>query len=61
MARKRNTRSSARLRRSLPKGKISNESPIGKALLGRKKGDVVDIRTPTTVLQARVVSVNGSK
>ncbi|MEZ4572033.1 MAG: transcription elongation factor GreA [Thermomicrobiales bacterium] len=28
---------------------------------GRKKGDVVDIRTPTTVLQARVVSVNGSK
>lgn len=42
-------------------GKISNESPIGKALLGRKKGDVVDIRTPTTVLQARVVSVNGSK
>lgn len=41
-------------------GKISNESPIGKALLGRKKGDVVDIRTPTSVLQARVVSVNGS-
>ncbi|CAN5609334.1 transcription elongation factor GreA [soil metagenome] len=42
-------------------GKISNESPIGKALLGHKAGDVIDIRTPTSVLQARVVSINGAK
>ena len=28
------------------KGMISNESPIGKALMGRKKGDVVEIKTP---------------
>lgn len=42
-------------------GKISNESPIGKALLGRKAGDVIDIRTPTSVLQARVVSINGAE
>ena len=41
-------------------GRISNESPIGKALLGRKVGDVVDIRTPTTVLKAKVVSINGA-
>lgn len=41
-------------------GKISNESPIGKALLGRSKGDVVDIRTPASVLKARVVSINGT-
>jgi transcription elongation factor GreA len=41
-------------------GKISNESPIGRALLGRKVGDVVDIRTPVTVLKARVVSINGA-
>ncbi len=41
-------------------GKISNESPIGKALLGRKVGDVVDIRTPASVLNARVVSLDGS-
>ncbi len=27
-------------------GKISNESPIGSALLGRRKGDVVKIQTP---------------
>lgn len=41
-------------------GKISNESPIGKALLGRKVGDVVDIRTPSAVLNARVVSLDGT-
>jgi len=41
-------------------GRISNESPIGKALLGRKVGDVVDIRTPTTVLKAKVVAINGA-
>lgn len=27
-------------------GKISNESPIGSALLGKKKGDVVTVSTP---------------
>ena len=41
-------------------GKISNESPIGKALLGRKPGDVIDIRTPSSVLNARVVSLDVS-
>ena len=40
-------------------GKISNESPIGKALLGHKAGDVVDIRTPVSILKAKVVSING--
>jgi len=28
-------------------GKISNESPIGKALLGSKKGDQVEVETPS--------------
>lgn len=41
-------------------GRISNESPIGKALLGRKAGDVIDIRTPASVLKAKVVSINGA-
>lgn len=41
-------------------GKISNESPIGKALLGHKAGDVIDIRTPASVLKAKVVSINGA-
>lgn len=27
-------------------GKISNESPLGKAFLGKKKGDAVEVKTP---------------
>ena len=27
-------------------GKVSNLSPLGSALLGRKKGDKVDVMTP---------------
>ncbi len=30
------------------KGMISNESPIGKALIGKKKGDVVTVEIPAT-------------
>ncbi len=32
---------------NVSQGKISYESPFGKALLGRKKGDLVNISTPT--------------
>ena len=38
-------------------GKISNESPIGKALLGHKVGDKVEAQTPAGVLFFEVVSV----
>lgn len=37
--------------------KISNESPIGKALLGKGKGDVVQIAAPSGVIKYEVVSV----
>lgn len=30
------------------KGMISNESPIGKALIGKKKGEVVEVEIPAT-------------
>ena len=33
------------------KGKISNESPVGKALLGAKVGDIVNVETQAGVLQ----------
>ena len=32
-------------------GKISNESPVGKALIGASIGDVVEVETPTGVMQ----------
>ena len=38
-------------------GKISNESPIGKAMLGHKKGDVVEITTPGGSLRLKVTAI----
>jgi len=37
--------------------KISNESPIGHALLGRKKGDVVEVPTPAGKFKYEVLKV----
>ncbi len=37
--------------------KISNESPIGRALLGREKGDVVDVVAPAGNFKYEVVKV----
>ncbi|HCR41756.1 TPA: transcription elongation factor GreA [Patescibacteria group bacterium] len=38
-------------------GKISNESPIGQALMGHKKGDVVEINTPDGPRQYTITEV----
>ncbi|MBQ2769748.1 MAG: transcription elongation factor GreA [Clostridia bacterium] len=38
-------------------GKISNESPIGKAVLGRKKGDTVEVSTPGGAMQLVIESI----
>lgn len=37
--------------------KISNESPVGKALLGKRVGDVVDVETQVGVIQYRVLEI----
>jgi transcription elongation factor GreA len=39
-------------------GKISDESPIGKALIGRKVGDKVEIVTPADTSVYKVVSIS---
>lgn len=39
-------------------GKISNESPIGKALLNKKEGDKVQVETPAGILAIKVVKLN---
>ncbi len=39
-------------------GKISNESPIGKALLGAKKGDKVSVVTPDGKIRFKIRKVN---
>lgn len=37
--------------------KISNESPVGQALIGKKVGDVVDVETQSGVIQYRVLEI----
>ena len=37
--------------------KISNESPLGKAFMGKDGGDVVDVTTPRGVITYKIVSV----
>ncbi len=41
----------------LAQNKISNESPIGAALLGAKKGQIVEAKVPTGVLKFKVLSI----
>ena len=42
------------------KGKISNESPVGKALIGAKVGDVINVETPAGVFQYKVLGIQRS-
>lgn len=38
--------------------KISNNSPIGQALLGKKKGDTVSFRTPKGLVNYKIIKVS---
>ena len=38
--------------------KISDESPVGRALIGRNIGDTVDVETPGGVIQMKILSIN---
>lgn len=40
------------------KGKISNRSPFGEALLGKKKGENVSFKTPSGVVNYKIISVS---
>lgn len=39
-------------------GKISNRSPFGEALFGKKKGDDVSFKTPNGVVNYKIISVS---
>ena len=43
------------------KGKISNESPVGKALIGAKIGDIVEVETQAGILKYKVLEIQRSK
>ena len=37
--------------------KISNESPVGQALIGKKVGDIVDVETQMGTIQYQVLEI----
>ena len=39
------------------RGRISNESPVGSALLGRKSGDIVDVQVPDGIIKYEIMSI----
>ena len=41
----------------LKAGKISTQSPIGKGLLGKKKGDVAKVKTPAGEMEFEVLNI----
>jgi transcription elongation factor GreA len=45
-----------------PKQRISNESPLGGALMGHKKGETLDVTTPRGIVKYRIEQIknNGS-
>lgn len=40
--------------------KISNESPVGRAIMGKKAGDVVQVRVPEGFLEYKILKVKNS-
>lgn len=41
----------------IEKGKISNESPVGRALLNQKKGETVEVKTPIGMAKYKIVKI----
>ena len=39
-------------------GKLSDESPLGKALLGKTEGEIVDVDAPAGVLQYKILKIS---
>lgn len=39
-------------------GKISNESPVGAAIIGHKVGDIVEVDTPDGTINLKILEIN---
>lgn len=42
---------------NIAENKISNESPVGKALMGKKKGEEVEVETPGGIMKLKILSI----
>ena len=40
------------------KRRISNESPVGEAIIGHKKGDIVKVAAPKSALEYKILEIN---
>ena len=40
------------------KGKISNESPVGRELIGAKKGSKITVEVPSGVMTYKIMSIH---
>ncbi len=40
--------------------KLSNESPVGKAILGKKKGETVEVTTPRGALKFKIMEIRAA-
>jgi transcription elongation factor GreA len=40
--------------------KLSNESPVGKAIIGKKKGETVDVSTPRGPLKFKIMEISAA-
>lgn len=38
-------------------GAISDESPVGKAIMGKKTGDVVEVETPSGIIGIKIIEI----
>jgi transcription elongation factor GreA len=38
-------------------GRLSNESPVGRALMGKKKGETIEVSVPAGVLKLKIVKI----
>jgi len=43
---------------NLKEGKISIDSPIGKGLLGKKVGDIADVKAPNGVMKFEIIDIS---
>lgn len=39
-------------------GKISNQSPVGSALIGKKKGDIISVDSPKGKMEYKIITVS---
>ena len=43
---------------NLKEGKLAAQTPIGQALIGKKKGDVVEVSVPSGILKFEIVDIS---